>query len=157
MRYCQPLNSVTHVLDVLVTVGVVWTLGPLHWISLGYVFDALIFPGSYNAAMITSCVVGYAAVGGFTLMQNAAKRASLRYEHGQRFVGFSGFWISQESESTGGVTPKFWVGHVCGPRSAFYKRSITYLDWGQTEIRVRFNKEWETTLHICLLKKCYSR
>jgi len=66
------------------TVGVVWTLGPLHWITLGYVFDALIFPANYNAAMITSCVVGYAAVGVFSLLQGAAKRASLRYEHEQR-------------------------------------------------------------------------
>jgi len=80
----QPVNSVAHLLDVLLTVGVVWTLGPLHWISLGYVFDALVFPSNYNAAMITSCVVGYAAVGGFTLIQGATKRASLRYEQQQR-------------------------------------------------------------------------
>lgn len=84
MCCCQPINSVSHLLDVMVTVGVVWTLGPLHWVSLGYVFDALIFPSNYNAAMMTSCVVGYAAVGGFTLMQGAAKRASLRYEQQQR-------------------------------------------------------------------------
>jgi len=78
------VNSVPHLLDVFVTVGVVWTLGPLHWISLGYVFDALVFPDNYNAAMITSCVVGYAAVGVFSLMQGAVKRASLRYEQQQR-------------------------------------------------------------------------
>lgn len=82
----SPVNSVAHLLDVLLTVGVVWTLGPLHWISLGYVFDALVFPSNYNAAMITSCVVGYAAVGGFTLIQGATKRASLRYEQQQRYA-----------------------------------------------------------------------
>ena len=76
----------THLLDVLMTVGVVWTLGPLHWIALGYVFDALVFPDDYNWAMITSCVVGYAAVLAFTLMQDAAKRASLRYDQQQRSV-----------------------------------------------------------------------
>ena len=75
----------THLLDVLVTVGVVWTLGPLHWISLGYVFDALVFPDDYNWAMAASCVVGYAAVGAFTLVQGAAKRASLRLEQQQRY------------------------------------------------------------------------
>jgi len=81
---CQPFNSFAHLLDVLLTVAVVWTLGPLHWISLGYVFDALIFPDNYNAAMITSCVVGYVAVGAFTLMQGAVKRASVRYDQEQR-------------------------------------------------------------------------
>ena len=80
----QPVNNITHLLDVFVTVGVVWTLGPLYWVSLGYVFDALVFPDNYNAAMITSCVVGYAAVAGFTLMQGAAKRASITYEQQQR-------------------------------------------------------------------------
>jgi len=78
------MNSVSHLLDVMVTVGVVWTLGPLHWISLGYVFDALVFPSNYNAAMVTSSVVGYAAVGAFSLMQGAVKRASLRYDQQQR-------------------------------------------------------------------------
>jgi len=78
------MNSVTHLLDVLVTVGVVWTLGPLHWISLGYVFDALVFPDSYNYAMVASCVVGYVGVLGFTLMQGAAKRTSLTFEQQQR-------------------------------------------------------------------------
>lgn len=82
----SPVNSVSHLLDVFMTVGVVWTLGPLHWISLGYVFDALVFPDNYNAAMITSCVVGYAAVGAFSLMQGVVKRASLRYEQQQRYV-----------------------------------------------------------------------
>jgi len=76
---------VTHLLDVLVTVGVVWTLGPLHWISLGYVFDALVFPDDYNWAMAASCVVGYAAVGAFTLVQGAAKRVSLTLEQQQRY------------------------------------------------------------------------
>ena len=83
----QPLSSVAHLLDVLVTVGVVWTLGPLHWISLGYVFDALVFPDDYNWAMAASCVVGYAAVGAFTLVQGAAKRASLTLEQQQRYAG----------------------------------------------------------------------
>ena len=88
------MNSVSHLLDVMVTVGVVWTLGPLHWISLGYVFDALVFPSNYNAAMVTSSVVGYAAVGAFSLMQAAVKRASLRYDQQQRSASaLSTLWV----------------------------------------------------------------
>ena len=78
------MNIIAHLSDVFVTVGVVGTLGPLHWVSLGYVFDALVFPDNYNAAMITSCVVGYAAVAGFTLMQGVAKHVSITYEQQQR-------------------------------------------------------------------------
>ena len=47
-------------------------------------FDAVVFPANYNMSMITSCVVGYAAVGGFTLLQGPVKRVSLKYDNEHR-------------------------------------------------------------------------
>jgi hypothetical protein len=82
----SPSRRVRHLLDTIVTVAVVWTLGPLHWITLGYVFDAVVFPDDYNMALITSCVVGYASVGLFTLLQTTVKELSHHYERDGRFA-----------------------------------------------------------------------
>lgn len=82
----ESTKPVRHLLDTFVTVGVVWTLGPLHWITLGYVFDAVIFPDDYEYSMITSCVVGYAAVATFSILQSTFKELSLTYERENRFA-----------------------------------------------------------------------
>lgn len=83
---CHPTKRVRHLLDTVVTVGVVWTLGPLHWITLGYVFDAVIFPDNYEYATIVSCVAGYVGVTVFSLLQESVKQTSQRYERDNRFA-----------------------------------------------------------------------
>ena len=76
----QPSRTVFHFLDTFVTVAVVWTLGPLFWITLGYVFDRTIFPDDYELSMATSCVAGYLAVAVFWAFQEPVKRMSQGYE-----------------------------------------------------------------------------
>jgi hypothetical protein len=72
--YQSPVNRpIQHVLDTTLTVGVVWSLGPLFWVTLGYVFDIVVFPDDYNSAMIASAVGGYLAVGLAQFFQDSVR------------------------------------------------------------------------------------
>jgi len=62
------------------TVAVVWTLGPLHWITLGYVFDSTIFPNNATDSMVVSIFIGYLVVFLCSVFQNSVKQLSQKYE-----------------------------------------------------------------------------
>jgi hypothetical protein len=79
----QTSKPILHLLDTFVTVVVVWSLGPLFWITLGYVFDQTIFPDDYEWATITSAVAGYLAVILFWVLQEPVKKLSATYEQNQ--------------------------------------------------------------------------
>lgn len=74
-------RPIFYFLDVLMTVVVVWTLGPLHWITLGYVFDATVFPYDFNSSMVASCLIGYTSVTFFSLIQGRVKDLSHKSEN----------------------------------------------------------------------------
>ena len=85
MCICSQTNrTFQYLLDTIITVLVVWTLGPLFWITLGYVFDALIFPDDFTYSMVTSCVFGYLTVALFALMQDRVKARSRQLERDNR-------------------------------------------------------------------------
>lgn len=77
-------RTVEYLLDTWMTVGVVWSLGPLHWITLGYVYDLTIFPNNPMLAMLVSCLVGYGVVGICTIIQLSVKNWSASYDKDNR-------------------------------------------------------------------------
>jgi len=82
----EKTKTIQYLVDTLITVHIVWSLGPLHWITLGYVYDGLIFPDNPVYSMVASCVLGYAGVALCSIAQGKIQGMSTQYHKNKRQI-----------------------------------------------------------------------
>lgn len=86
----QPTDRLDYFIDVLLTVGVVWSLIPLFWISSGYSLANVV--GNPETAVI----VGYCVITAFWIAQDQFRDWSARCDAENRYYLRTPVWASHD-------------------------------------------------------------